>query len=281
VVTIPPPAGSPAGTISAPTGTVFNGTTEFKVSNGTTTAPSRFIFATEDGTIAGWSPTVDTTHAIIAVDNSGSGAIYKGLAIGSTATGNFIYATNFHAGTVDAFDGQFHPATTLLGSFSDPALPTGFAPFGIQNIGGVLYVTYAKQDADKEDDVAGRGNGFVDAYGTNGILLGRVASGVPLNSPWGLALAPATWGRLAGDLLVGNFGDGAINVFDPATGGWRGGLKTETGDPLRIDGLWGLRYGNGGNGGDPNLLYFTAGPDDESNGLFGSLTQVHPVDENG
>jgi uncharacterized protein (TIGR03118 family) len=278
VVTIPPPAGSPAGTVAAPTGTVFNGTTDFVVSNGTTSGPSRFIFATEDGTIAGWNPTVDPTHAILAVDNSGSDAIYKGLAIGSTATGNFLYATNFHAGTVDVFDGSFHP-TTLAGSFTDPTLPDGFAPFGIQNINGVLYVTYAKQDANKEDDVAGRGNGFVDAFDTSGMLLGRVASGAPLNSPWGLTLAPSTWGRVAGDLIVGNFGDGAINVFDPVTGDWRGGLKTETGEPLRIDGLWALRPGNGGNGGDPNLLYFTAGPNDETDGLFGSLTQVHPIDD--
>ena len=244
----------------APTGTVFNPTNDFVVSSGGKSGRSFFIFDGETGIISGWNPNVDSTHSVVAVDNSASGAVYKGLAIGSNASGNFLYAANFHAGTVDVFDGSFHPA----GSFTDPSVPAGFAPFGIQNIGGNLYVTYAKQDAAR-----------------HGNLIRRVASGVPLNSPWGLAIAPSTWGRLAGDLLVGNFGDGAINVFDPVTGDWRGGLKTETGEPLRIDGLWGLRYGNGGSGGDPNTLFFTAGPDDEANGLFGSLTQVHPVEDNG
>jgi uncharacterized protein (TIGR03118 family) len=279
VVTIPPPAGSAPGTTSAPTGTVFNGSSDFVVSSGGHSGPSRFIFDTEDGTISGWSPTVDATHAILAVDNSASGAIYKGLALGSTATGNFLYATNFHAGTVDVFDKNFAPATLSPGAFTDPLLPAGFAPFGIANIGGQLYVTYAKQDADAEDDVAGRGNGFVDVFDTSGTLVRRFASGAPLNSPWGLAVAPATWGRIAGDVLVGNFGDGAINVFDPATGDWRGGLRSDSGGPLTIDGLWGLRFGNGGNGGDPNTLFFTAGPDDEQHGLFGSLTQTGPPEE--
>jgi len=277
VVTIPPPAGSPPGTIATPTGTVFNGSSDFVVTQGAASGPSRFIFATEDGTISGWSPTADPTQAILAVDNSGASAIYKGLALGTASTGNVLYAANFHAGTIDAFDASFAPAT-LSGDFTDPTLPSGFAPFGIANIGGELYVTYAKQDEDKEDDVAGRGNGFVDVFDTDGNLIRRLASGKPLNSPWGLALAPSTWGRLAGDLLVGNFGDGAITVFDPASGAWRGRLKTETGSPLAIPGLWGLRFGNGGNGGDPSTLFFTAGPNDEADGLFGSLAQVRPAE---
>ncbi len=278
VVTVPPPAGSPPGTTSAPTGTTFNGTSDFVVT-GSGSGPARFIFATEDGTISGWNPAANPTQAILKVDNSASGAVYKGLALGSTASGNFLYTTNFHAGTVDVFGNHFAPVTLGAGAFTDPALPAGFAPFGIANIGGQLYVTYAKQDADGHDDVAGRGNGFVDVFDTSGTLVRRLASGKPLNSPWGLAVAPSTWGRVAGDLLVGNFGDGAINVFDLASGDWRGGLKADTGGPLQIDGLWGLRVGNGGNGGDPNKVFFTAGPDGESHGLFGSLTQSPPLDD--
>jgi uncharacterized protein (TIGR03118 family) len=281
VVTIASPAGSPPETKATPTGTVFNPTSDFVISNGTKSGKAFFIFATEDGTISGWNPNVDATDSILAVDNSAARAVYKGLALGSTESGNFLYATNFRAGTVDVFANNFQPATLAPGAFTDPMVPAGFAPFGIQNVGGLLYVTYAKQDAARHDDVAGRGNGVVDVYDTSGTLLRRLAAGAPLNSPWGLALAPSTWGRVAGDLLVGNFGDGAINVFDPVTGAWRGGLKTETGAPLRIDGLWGLRFGNGGNAGSPNTLFFTAGPNDEQDGLFGSLTQAPPTDDNG
>jgi uncharacterized protein (TIGR03118 family) len=281
VVTIAPPAESAPGTLATPTGTVFNPTSDFVVTKGTKSAKALFIFATEDGTVSGWNPGVDSTHSILGVDNSASAAVYKGLAIGSTSSGNFLYATNFRAGTVDVFDKSFKPATLAAGAFTDPVVPSGFAPFGIQNIDGLLYVTYAKQNAARHDDVAGRGNGVVDVYDTSGALLHRLAAGGRLNSPWGLAIAPATWGRVAGDLLVGNFGDGAINVFDPVTGDWRGGLKTETGAPLLIDGLWGLRFGNGGNAGSPNTLFFTAGPNGEQDGLFGSLTQAPPTDDNG
>jgi uncharacterized protein (TIGR03118 family) len=272
VVTIPPPAGGTPP--SAPTGVVFNGTADFVVSSGTGSGPARFIFATEDGTIAGWNPAADGTNAITKVDNSAAEAIYKGLALGSTATARFLYATNFHAGTVDVFDKNYAPVTLASGAFTDPSLPAGFAPFGIANIDGQLFVTYAKQDADREDDVAGKGNGFVDVFDTSGTLLRRFASGKPLNSPWGLAVAPASWGRAAGNLLVGNFGDGTINVFDFATGDSRGRLKGDHG-PVRIDGLWGLRFGTASTGG-PSTLFFTAGPDDEQHGLFGSLTQTHP-----
>jgi uncharacterized protein (TIGR03118 family) len=280
VVTIPPPAGSPPGATAAPTGTVFNPTSDFVVLQGMASGPSRFLFATEDGTISGWNPTVDLTHAILAVDNSASGAIYKGLALGNNGTGNFLYAANFHASTVDVFDHNF-VETALPGSFSDPLLPPGFAPFGIANLGGDLYVTYAKQDADQEDDVAGPGNGFVDVFDTNGNLIRRLISGRPLNSPWGLAIAPSTWGRFAGDLLVGNFGDGRINAFDPTTGEGEGGLRTDGHAPLTIPGLWGLRFGNGGNGGDASTLFFTAGPNDEADGLFGSLTVPPSHDASG
>jgi uncharacterized protein (TIGR03118 family) len=277
VVAIAPPAGSPVGTLATPTGTVFNGTNGFVVAEGLLSGPARFIFATEDGTISGWNPAVDATHTIFGADNSASGAVYKGLALGSNSAGDFLFATNFHDGTVDVFDNGFVQQTLPAGAFTDPILPAGFAPFGIANIGGDLYVTYAKQNAERHDDVAGRGNGFVDVFDTSGTLLRRLISGAPLNSPWGLAVAPSTWGRLAGDLLVGNFGDGAINVFDPSTGGWRGRLKTETGAPLTIPGLWGLRFGNGATAGSTNTLFFTAGPNDEADGLFGSLTQAPPT----
>lgn len=271
VVTIPPPAGSPAGTTAKPTGQVFNTTTDFAVTNGTTSAPSRFIFATEDGTISGWNPTVDPTHAILGADNSASGAIYKGLALGANASGNFLYAANFHAGTIDVFDKNFNQVQ-LAGSFSDPNIHSGFAPFNIQNLGGKLYVTYAKQDADREDDVAGPANGYVDIFDTDGNLLQRLATRGRLNSPWGLAFAPSSFGAYAGDLLVGNFGDGRINIVDPVTGEFIDQLRDTNNRFITIDGLWALIVGNGGNGGDANKVYFTAGPNDEADGLFGSLS---------
>jgi len=270
VVTIPPPAGSPAGTVAKPTGQVFNGTTDFVVTNGIISAASRFIFATEDGTISGWNPTVDGTHAILAVDKSGAEAIYKGLAIGESSGSNFLYAANFHAGTIDVFDKNFHQVQ-LAGSFSDPDIHSGFAPFNIQNLGGKLYVTYAKQDADAEDDVAGPANGYVDIFDTSGNLLQRLATRGRLNSPWGLVIAPASFGAFAGDLLVGNFGDGRINVIDPVSGEFLDQLRDANNRAISIDGLWGLIVGNGGNGGDADKVYFTAGPNDEADGLFGSL----------
>jgi len=263
----------------APTGVVFNGGTGFAVSNGTATAPARFIFATEEGTILGWSPAVALTQAVVAVDNSAGGAVYKGLAIASTAAGDRLYAANFHAGTVDVFDAGFHPVSA---GFSDVALPSGYAPFGIRNLGGTIYVTYALQDADKKDDVAGVGHGFVNAFDTDGHLLRRVASRGRLNSPWGLALAPADFGQFGGNLLVGNFGDGHINAFDlerfEGSGELqeRGQLHAADGSPIAIDGLWALAFGNGAGAGPTNALFFTAGPFDEEHGLFGKLVVTSP-----
>ena len=263
----------------APTGVVFNGGTGFAVSNGTATAPARFIFATEEGTILGWSPAVALTQAVVAVDNSAGGAVYKGLAIASTAAGDRLYAANFHAGTVDVFDAGFHPVSA---GFSDVALPSGYAPFGIRNLGGTIYVTYALQDADKKDDVAGVGHGFVNAFDTDGHLLRRVASRGRLNSPWGLALAPPDFGQFGGNLLVGNFGDGHINAFDlqrfEANGELqeRGQLHAANGPPVTIDGLWALAFGNGASAGPTNALFFTAGPFDEEHGLFGKLVVTSP-----
>jgi uncharacterized protein (TIGR03118 family) len=275
VVTIPPPGGSPAGTTAAPTGVVFNGTPGFKVSNGTKSAAALFIFSTEDGTISGWNPTVNPTNAILAVDKStdSPSAVYKGLAIGSNASGTFLYATNFRAGTVDVFDSTFQQVS-LAGSFTDPNLLPGYAPFGIANLGGNLYVTYALQNAAKHDDVAGPAHGFVDIYDTNGNLLQRLVTRGRLNSPWGLAMAPANFGRFSNDLLVGNFGDGRINAVDPATGDFLGQLRDANNNPITIDGLWGLDFGNDANAGPKTTLFFTAGPNGEADGLFGSLVSV-------
>jgi len=258
----------------APTGVVFNGGTGFVVTSGSASGAARFIFATEEGTILGWSPSVAPTQAVVAVDNSAGGAVYKGLAIASTAAGDRLYATNFHAGTVDVFDAAFHP---VLGGFTDAALPPGYAPFGIRHLGSTIYVTYALQDADKHDDVAGVGHGFVNAFDTEGNLLRRVASTGRLNSPWGLAVAPADFGTFSGDLLVGNFGDGHINAFDP--GHFRGDgelrprgqLHAADGPPITIDGLWAIAFGNGAAAGPTNALFFTAGPFGEAHGLFGKL----------
>lgn len=273
---IPAPGGGTGGT---PTGTVFNPTNDFQITKGGTTGKALFIFATEDGTIAAWKQDQDINDAVLTVDNSSAvdasgdvGAVYKGLTMGSVGAATFLYATNFRFGTVDVFDGQFHQMQ-LAGNFSDPMIPAGFAPFGIQNLGGQLFVTYAKQNAEKHDDVKGPGNGFVDVFTTSGTLVGRFASGGSLNSPWGLALSPAVFGNFHGDVLVGNFGDGRINAFTPA-GGFRGQLKSETNAPIQINGLWGLRFGNGGAGGSPNELFFAAGINDESDGLFGSIVNV-------
>lgn len=234
VVSIPA-AGSNGG-IGKPTGIVFNSSDDFKITKGNTSGQSLFIFAGEDGILAGWSPTIDFTHAVRTVDNSAAGAIYKGLALAANGSGHFLYATDFHNGKIDAFDSAFAPAT-LSGSFSDPNMPEGFAPFGIQNLNGDLYVTYAKQDASKEDDVAGKGLGFVDVFDANGNLLHRVASRGALNAPWGLALAPAGFGKFGNRLLVGKFGDGTIVAYDIANGDFHGHLRQPGCSLLKIDGL--------------------------------------------
>ena len=269
-VTIPAPAVSPAGTTSAPTGVIFNGNGGFNVSQNGQSFSSLFIFDTEDGTISGWNPTFpDRTHAVLAVDRSnvGKGAVYKGLAIGSNSSGTFLFATNFRFGTIEMFDSNFK----LVRSFTDHRLPQSYAPFGIQNIGGNLYVTFAKQDAKKHDDVAGPGHGFVDVFDTNGNLIRRLIARDSLNSPWGLALAPANFGQFSNDLLVGNFGDGRINVFDPTTGAALGSLQSSAGAPIQIDGLWSLQFGNDAAAGASNDLFFTAGIEGEAHGLFGDI----------
>jgi uncharacterized protein (TIGR03118 family) len=274
VVNIPAADGVSMG---SPTGTVFNSSAGFRVSENGVSAPALFLFATEDGIIAGWSPGVDLTNAIVGVDNSALGAVYKGLAIGQDPDGRtLLYAANFRAGTIDVFDRNFH-LTTVGGDFTDPSLPAGYAPFDAKVLGGKLYVTYALQDEAKHDDVAGPGNGFVDIFDTNGNLLQRLASNGALNSPFGLEIAPAGFGDFGGDVLVGNFGDGHINVFDPVNGTPVGELTDPNGNPIVIGGLWALRFGNGGAAGDTNTLFFTAGIDNEQHGLFGAIQSVAPV----
>jgi uncharacterized protein (TIGR03118 family) len=269
VVTIPPPAN--------PTGQVNNigGSGDFQVGG----AKSNFIFATEDGTIAAWRT---GTTAVTMVDNSASGAVYKGLAIGNSSSGFVLYAANFNSGKIDVFDSHFAPKT-LSGNFTDPSpphVPPGtpagqvYAPFNVQVLNGNLYVTYALQNALKHDDVAGAGNGYVDEFTLNGTFMARVATNGPLNSPWGLDIAPAGFGAFSNDLLIGNFGDGMIDVYNSISDLFVGQLDDASGIPIMIDGLWALINGNGGNGGNANKVYFTAGINREADGLFGSLSAI-------
>jgi uncharacterized protein (TIGR03118 family) len=256
---------------AAPTGNVFNTTTDFVISENGQSAPATNLFATEDGTIAAWNAQVDPNNAFIVVDNSASGAVYKSLTLGSNSQGNFIYATNFHNGTVDVFNSTFQQVQ-LSGSFSDPDLPAGYAPFGIKNVNGTIFVTYALQNAEGHDDVAGVGNGFVDEFDTDGDLLSRFASQGTLNSPHGIALAPTDFGRFSNALLVGNFGDGRINAFDPKTAQFLGQLSDANGQPIANPGLWAMTFGNGAGGTSTNTLYFNAGLNHERDGLFGSIS---------
>jgi uncharacterized protein (TIGR03118 family) len=253
-----------------PTGIVFfGGSGEFLVDGNA----SRFIFATENGTIDAWAPppppSSPPTTAVTMVNNSG--AVYKGLALEGNGEGHFLYATDFHNAKIDVFDKDFK-AATLACTFSDPEIPEGFAPFGIQNLNGNLYVTYAKQKLPaKEDDEAGPGNGFINVFDANGCLIRQVAKQGKLNSPWGLAIAPADFGKFSNSLLVGNFGNGKINAYDIDNGEFRGQLRRPNGKRLKIDGLWALVFGNGVQHQPPNVLFFTAGPNDEANGLYGRI----------
>ena len=267
----------------APSGIIFNDTTAFMLG----TSPANFILSSEQGVITGWNGPAGKT-AVIMADQSAHGTVYKGLAIATRSEGPLLYAADFGNGKVDVYDGNMN-LLSLPGAFTDSSIPAGFAPFNVQNLGGTLYVTYAKQDAAHHDDVAGPGNGYVDVYDLNGLLLQRLVAGGPLDSPWGLAMAPPTFGDFAGALLVGNFGDGWINAFDPVSGRYLGALQDGKGAPIAISGLWGLTFGNGSQagtgaapaGGDVNTLYFTAGiagPDSvESHGLLGTLAPAPQV----
>jgi uncharacterized protein (TIGR03118 family) len=273
-VTIPPPNGGMPP--SAPTGQVFNDFAAIAFMGDT------FIFATEDGTIAGWQKSDDGT-AVLRADNSGSDAIYKGVAIANPVTllgRPVLVAANFHAGTIDMFDDHYAPMTAV-GGFRDPDLPAGFAPFNVFGIGPIVLVTYALQDDMAEDDVKGPGNGFVDVYSAEGFFLQRLISGGQLNSPWGMVFAPDN-DQASIDLAIGNFGDGMINVYNLSLSGmkvdarWEGAFGDTNGNPLVIDGLWALAFGSGASGFEKDEIYFTAGPNDEANGLFGSLAFSGP-----
>jgi uncharacterized protein (TIGR03118 family) len=283
VVTIPPGSASAAGSLGRPTGQVRPLATtpaSFVIPAPNGRAAS-FIFATEDGTISAWNA---GTVATITVDNSAKQAVYKGLAIGASAAGPAIYAANFRSGKIDVFDAAWAPIT-LAGSFFDPRVPAGFAPFNIWNLNTTaadgsavtyLYVAWAKQDANKYLDVAGNGNGHVSVFDLNGNLVSHLASGTPLNSPWGVAIAPPVWGAFGGAVLVGNFGDGKINAFDPKTGSLLGFLEDTSGNPIAIAGLWAIVFGNGGNGGDVNTLYYAAGQPNGSTTARGLLGSIAP-----
>ncbi|MGK5041006.1 TIGR03118 family protein [Janthinobacterium sp. GB1R12] len=257
---------TPAG----PTGIVFNGTQDFKLSQNGVTAPSPFIFASESGTISAWSPTVSPTTALVVFDGSAGGSVYKGLAISRYAGANYLYASDFHNGRVDVFDASF-ARVALPGAFSDPGLPAGYAPFGIQAIGERIYVAYAKREASGDDEEAGAGLGIVNVYDTGGTLIKRLVTGGALNAPWGMALAPANFGTASNMLLIGNFGDGKIHAYDPDTGTAGGALLKTDGTPLVIDGLWGIAFGNGLNSQPVNTLFYAAGPDDETHGQYGRI----------
>ena len=257
-----------------PTGTVFNGSaTDFSISQNGKSGAARFLFATEAGTVVGWSPAVNAAAAVTGADRSSVGAIYKGLATASDR----LYATDFHNARVDVFDASFN-LMSLPGAFQDPKVPKGFAPFGIQALGGNIFVTYAKQDSAAKDDVAVPGQGYVDEFTPDGKLVRQVVNSqkknAPLNAAWGLALAPTGFGNFAGDLLVGTIGNGRISAYAQNGSKWvyKGQLRLADGTPIAIAGLWAIAFGNGAAAGPTTSLYFLSGPGDEKHGLFGSIT---------
>jgi uncharacterized protein (TIGR03118 family) len=295
-IIIPPPAGSPKHTVSAPTGVVANTTSDFVISSKGRSAPATLIFDSEDGTITAWNDTVNHKRAVLANDQSGTGAVYKGLAMGSVDAANYLYATDFHNGTIAVFDKSFQLVTlgtNGFGTFTDPSAPPpavgqpGFAPFGIANFGGTLFVTYALQNSEQHDDVAGAGNGFIDEFDTSGHFIQRLVTGTAvggtvsqLNSPFGMTMAPAGFGNFGGDLLVGNFGDSHVSAFNPADGTFVDQLRDTQGNPLVLNGgfqesdtkgLWGIGFGNGAHGTSTTSLYFAAGINDEGDGVFGRV----------
>jgi uncharacterized protein (TIGR03118 family) len=264
---------------AAPTGQVFNAdSSAFVVSDSQgNSGSSLFLFDTENGTIDGWSPNVGGPSPSTVTEvarNNGANAVYKGLAVATVQGKSFLYATNFRSGRVEAYDGTFTPVEMPGGLFVDPGLPAGYGPFGIAEIMGKLYVTFAKQDATLHDDTPGPGHGFVDVFTNTGAFVRRLVTRGALNSPWGLALAPRSFGRFGGDLLVGNFGNGIINVYNATNGVWLGRLSQRNGLPIQIDGLWGLMFGNG-NAAGTNQLIFSAGPSKESHGLLGKIVVTH------
>jgi uncharacterized protein (TIGR03118 family) len=260
-------------TPAAPTGIVFNGGSDFKITQNGVTAASPFIFAGENGSISAWSPTVNRNNALTTVDGAGTQAVYKGLAIASYNGANYLYAADFHNRRIDVFDAAFNRAT-LPGGFQDAALPAGYAPFGIQAIGDRIYVSYAQRAAAGDDDVKGAGLGAINVFDTAGNLVKQLVRGGALNAPWGMALAPSNFGTYSGKLLVANFGDGKINAYDTSTGAMTGTISKAGGDAVVIDGLWGIAFGPGVNSQPTNTLFFTAGPGGEAHGLYGRIDMM-------
>lgn len=264
--------GIPAAAAGAarPTGIVFNGSQDFKVTQNGVTGASAFIFVSEAGTVSGWSPAVNRTSSITVVDGGANGPVYKGLAIGKVGANNYLYAADFRNGAIDVFDAGF-AKTTLAGNFRDPNLPAGYAPFNIQAIGDRLYVAYARRAAGAVDETRGAGFGVVAVFDMAGNYVKELTAGGVLNAPWGLAVAPANLGTFSNAILVGNFGDGKINAFDATSGAWIGPLSKPDGTPIVIDGLWGMAFGNGLNAQPATTLFFAAGPGDETHGQYGRI----------
>lgn len=255
---------------ASPTGIVFNGTQSFVVEENGKSGVAAFIFAGEGGTITAWAPTVAPTSAFVMYDDGAGGAVYKGLAIAAMNNNTFLYATDFHNNKIDVFNASF-AKVPMTGAFTDPAIPAGFAPFGIQAIGANLFVTYAMQDPARHDDVAGAGRGMVDVYDTAGNLKQHFATGGPLNAPWGVAQAPGNFGTMSGAILIGNFGDGTINAFNASNGLFMGPLNGANGSPVVENGVWGIAFGNDLSNQPSNTLFFAAGPNNEANGVYGRI----------
>jgi uncharacterized protein (TIGR03118 family) len=262
VVSVPLMAGH---TMVGPTGMVFNGSTGF--------LGDEFMVATLEGCICGWSTGATMTRR---VDSSASNATYTGLALGNNGTANFLYAANLSTGTVDVFDSTYAPVSLGATDFVDPTLPTGFSPYNVSVLGGKLYVTYAKHDPAALRETTGAGLGYVSIFNLDGSFVRRVASAGSLNAPWGLAMAPASFGTFAGALLVGNFGDGHITAFNATTGAMMGQLSDANNAPLTINGLWGMSFGNDASAGYSNQLYVTAGTQAETHGLFATISYGTP-----
>jgi uncharacterized protein (TIGR03118 family) len=274
VVTIP---GADGGT-GNPTGQIFNGSQDFQIAPG---KPALFLFVTEDGTLSGWNPGVNATAAVIKVNTHGA-SVFKGMAVATIgdshmASANYIYVADFHKGRVNVYDTNFQHISMHGNAFRDERIPHGFAPFNIQNIGGNLYVAFAKQDSAKHDEVAGAGLGYVDVFSPSGRLLHRLQWSKWFNAPWGMAQAPSDFGIYSHDILVGQFGSGQILVFDPVTGDLKGALEDANNSPIAINGLWGIAFAGGGTSGSATTLYFAAGLNDEQDGLFGTITPVENV----
>jgi uncharacterized protein (TIGR03118 family) len=276
VVTIPSVDGSGTG---VPTGLTFNSGGDFLIP-GASPAPARFIFVTEDGVIAAWAGGTAAVKVYPSGTVNPTGAVYKGVALAGNGTAHFLYAADFHNKKIEVFDTSFMPVTSF-GGFTDPGIPPEYGPFNIMNINGTLYVAYAVKETSGDDEVGGQGLGFIDAYDPNGVLLGRVASHGTLNAPWGMAIAPDGFGKFSNALIVGNFGDGTIQAYDLVKGTPLGQLRDTSNNVIVIDGLWGIQFGNGVLDQPTTTLFFAAGPNGETDGLYGTLTATNPVQKPG